>query len=432
MGSTWVVIGSSNGSSNYGDEMMWMNLVQELRRNAPGAKVVTDAFPHWSPPYEEIEVLPFPHVGLMAYRMRPSRIRMVNKFKAAFGLAVNRGARQRGYRRAAQIRAGAPLAEAELVWDEALSRSRGLVFSGAGGITDRFALHAIAGWGVLVALADRRRVPVVFVGQGVGPVVEQAARDAAGQMLQSADWIGTREKFSAREVIDLAPGVEVRTQLDWAVVTRTPPEVDDRVRAWVKQQELAGCVAISVHDWTSATEEERARVRSLVRGAGEFALAKGLRVLCVPNCVGTFRADDRAFMQAEIAHLPEHLAARFQQTPDDFRAYETRRALREARVLFTTRYHPLVFALSEGTPAVGLAYDDYYIQKHRGALAWYDMESWVDDVRLLSPDLNWWEAHYVKAEEFDRTRLRARTETLRDAPRRSFEEWVAARKGKDD
>lgn len=424
MKNQWVVVGSSNGSSNYGDEMMWMSAVEVLRAEDPEGAVVTDAFPGWTPPFADVETLPFLHAAIQRYTMLPSRFRLVNKVKGATGLLLNRGALQRGYERISQIQGGAPTSGIEKLWEDRIKTSRGVIFSGAGGMTDRFALHAIAGWGATVALARRHDVPVIFLGQGVGPLLDPASRRVAGQMLADADVVSTRDDFSAEEVAALTGRRETSAVLDWAVVNPPHAAVESVVRSFIDESEMTTYVAISLHDWTSATEDERTRVRSLMRGVAEFAVESGDRVLCVPNCVGIQRADDRSFMQDAIDDLPTELRSVFIQTPSSFDAYATRRLLREAKFLVSSRYHPLVFALAEGTPAVGVAYDDYYVQKHAGALRWYDVEPIVLDIRQTAPDGAWWLDVAERLGSIDCNELVARTEELRPETRNVLLSWL--------
>jgi coenzyme F420-reducing hydrogenase beta subunit/polysaccharide pyruvyl transferase WcaK-like protein len=51
----------------------------------------------------------------------------------------------------------------------------------------------------------------------------------------------------------------------------------------------------------------------------------------------------------------------------------------EAKMCLAMKHHPIVFAMANAVPTIGVAVDDYYLHKNRGALALFGMEDWMLD-----------------------------------------------------
>jgi polysaccharide pyruvyl transferase WcaK-like protein len=420
---SWVVIGSSNGSSNYGDDMMWLAMAVALRNFDPGCRIVTDAGSDWIPPLDNISVLPFIHRSLMRFNMSVSRLRLANRVQAAVGLLVNRGALERGLKRQEELAAGAPARGIELLWEREIVESAGLVFSGAGGLTDRFAVHAVAGWGVLTALAKRNGVRVAYFGQGVGPLEGPDSREALARTFGRADLVTTRDLHSAEEVRLLAPGTHAVATIDWAVLERLNSQVESRIDRYLDAKSLTRYIAVSLHDWTSASAAERASVSALLGRLAEVARAIGCKVVLVPNCVGLQRADDRQFMLSARSALQAHVAENIVPILEPFDAFETRRIIARSLGVFSSRYHPVVFGLAEGTPATGICYDQYYLRKHFGALEWYGEGHRIYEVGATPPSVEWWLDGVELERERQSERLR-RTDVLRASCADELTAWL--------
>lgn len=386
-----VVVGSSNGSRNYGDDMMWLATARAVRSHAPEIPIVTDAATGWLPPIGSVTPLPFMHDSLLRYRMTVTRSRWANRAQGAVGLLLNRTALERGLARQDELAEGAKTTGIERRWEQEIAKSQALIFSGAGGLTDTFAVHAIAGWGMMVALARRHDVPTMMLGQGVGPLKAPELRASLTQTLQRCDSITTRDDLSTDLVRELAPGVPVATTIDWAVLERPSETVQQHVDGYLAEQGASTFVAASLHDWRPADSKTRSQATQLLEEICLTAQSQGMSVVLVPNMIGLGRADDRIFMRAAAAHLPHHLRGAIIDLPHDLTAFETRAVLSRARGVFSSRYHPVVFALAAGTPATGICYDDYYVQKHRGALSWYGESERVHRVGE-SHSREWWEA----------------------------------------
>lgn len=421
-----VVVGSSNGSQNYGDDMMWLATTNAVRKQIPETPVITDSFPRWLPPVGGVETLPFMHDALLRYRMTVTKSRLANKAQAAFGLTVNRDALRRGLVRQEELADGAPTSGIERRWEKAIARSQAMIFSGAGGLNDTFALHAIAGWGMMIALAHRHGVPVIMLGQGVGPLVDPSNREALRRSLERCDFITTRDHVSAQIVNRIAPQVPVNATIDWAVLETPSETTQEAVDQYLGQHHIGDFVAVSLHDWRPADTQSREKVARLLQVIVAAADERDCSVVLVPNCVGVRRADDRVFMREAASALDTRLRDRVVSLPEDMTAFETRALIARAKGVFASRYHPGVFALAAGTPSTGICYDDYYVQKHAGALSWYGEQS---RIHLLDEQhtLDWWMSGIDVSGSSAARRLQV-TNELRDECMRPLNDWIAAKK----
>lgn len=418
---SYVVVGGGNGSGNRGDEVMWEATVTSLRRVEPGAHVVTDAATHWVSPLPDVEAHPAIHHGVRRLRRVPR-----HRAEAAAQVLANRGSLGRGLRRCTQLREGAPPRSGlEQRWDQAIACSRAVVVAGSGGLTDQHALHSVVGWGLLTALAARRGVPVAFLGQGVGPLDSEPLRASLASTLDQISLFTVRDELSVEVVRSISSDAEVIATPDWAL----PAEPDAHHRA--RAQELVArhlgpddFVAVSLRSYRQADGAAHRAVTELVGRVVRLAGERGWRVLMVPNVVSATGSDDRTHMAGTLEALGEEAGRSCRVLTEDEPAQVVRAVLGGSRGLFSTRYHPVVFALAEGVPATGISLDPYYTQKLSGALAWYGEQDRVLDAG--TPVGDDWLARGFDPDGRSMPGRRARTTELRHRCEAPFHEWLEA------
>lgn len=418
---SYVVLGGGNGSGNRGDEIMWEATVEALRAVDPRAPVITDGAPGWVSPLEGVEVLPGIHHSVRRLHRVPR-----HRVETALQLLANRGSLERGLRRCARLRAGAEIRDGlERRWEGAIRTSRAVVVAGSGGLTDQHALHAVVGWGLVTEIAARHGVPVAFLGQGVGPLDDGAVRECLGHTLERVSLFTARDQESAAVVRSLNPRVTTVAAPDWALPAT--PSAAHRRRADRVLSEQVGSqdfVAISLRSYRDVDAGLHRAVTDLVRRVVRLASARACRVLMVPNVVTTHGRDDRSYMSNVVSQLAP-AAARLCVVLDEPEPAQVIRAVLGASAgVFSTRYHPLVFALAEGAPATGFALDRYYSQKLSGALDWYGERDRIMEVGESISDE--WLACGIDVEHRSAGRRRAQTAELRRRCERPFHEWVEA------
>ncbi len=363
-----LALGSSNGSTNLGDETMWLETARWIRNVWSTSVIQTDGMPGWVPAMAAVKVLPFYMQSFQRYRSVPS-----SKAEAAFGLLMNLGTFRRGVvmgRRFAE--GGDPGNSIEKKWAEAIDRCDALLVSGAGGLTDYYKVHAIAGWLPLIMRAKRLRKPVAMLGQGVGPLLDSGLRSMVSMMIDNCDVFTTRDVASKAEALRLAPNANVHAAPDWALLLR----VEEPDKEWAVQfarNHLGGIpfTALSLHHDRHATQSQIKRMIRFFIDCALESIRAGSRVLFVANMTNKNRSDDRVIMNQVRDHLD--LSSRSQAVilERPVSARRTSALLGLAERVVCTRYHPLVFALAQGTAAIGVAYDEYYQLKLEGALDWF-------------------------------------------------------------
>lgn len=371
-----IVIGSSNGSYNLGDSSMWEAAVHIVRRNRPELAIITDAKEGWTTPIPKVSVLPLLHEEFKRWRGVSS-----SRFNAAARLFVNSGSVGRGINCASAFVRGQMSGSVAESWYKAIDGASGIVFSGAGGITDDYALHGVAGWSAIARRASRMGKPVAFIGQGIGPIRSNSVRREAMRMFDSASLVTTRDKISLDVLRGLGYAGACESTPDWAIAL----QVSDWDRCEARRLHSELCednhfVAVSFHDRQGAPRKDVERLGVWLETIAKVAIDRNLSVVCIPNCTSFRRSDDRVLMLSLIARLPDSLKERVSLVKERITPAVSRALLGRSRGLISTRYHPIVFALAEGTPAGGLSFDPYYDQKLQGALRWYGEEYRVRSV----------------------------------------------------
>lgn len=415
----FLVIGSSNGSTNLGDQSMWESAVDTLRAKVGPVPVVTDAMPGWQAPRPEVHILPMLHPEFKRWKGTPR-----SKLEAGAMLVANRDRGGRARRFANLFAQGRMGGQAAAAWYEAIDSVEAVIVSGAGGITDEFALHGVFGWSAILERAAAQGKPVALIGQGVGPIRSTNIARQAKRLLDVADLITVRDHLSADVVRSISPSSAAIVTADWAIALRVTE--DDRKEATYHAQRLAGGVPFSVvsfHDRVTASRSAVDALCHALRGTVERAKARNEVVLGLANSTSIGRGDDRVFMNRLRAGLPENLRESFRVQDIEFRVPVARALFGEGKIVIASRYHPLVFALAEGTPAVGISFDEYYDQKLVGALRWYGEE---DRVVRLPNELDRL-LHLVNdvTSRIDRAERRASSRRLEAAVTGPLERWLS-------
>jgi polysaccharide pyruvyl transferase WcaK-like protein len=367
---------------------MWEASLSALRSVVGPVAVVTDGNAGFTPRMNDVEVLPYLHLELRrGSALPPSQVERLVSYPTRNRFAVQRAQQIRSGRRAL-----GPIARR---WREVIGSAEGLVISGAGAMTDDFGPHGVASWWLATRWAADQGVPVILLGQGIGPLVDPVLRGLAAEIISYATVVNVREEDSASTVTALVPGARPIVAPDWALLNG--PDDQDRTRALDYAQEVSGgreFVALSAHRRHTTHRSQLRQLASLLGEVTERCLQEDRSVLFVPNMTGTRYSDDRATFDLVSSSWPAGLRSKVHVVRDPIGPRVTRALLGHAEFLVTTRYHPLVFAMAEATPAVGISYDDYYEQKLSGASAMFGVSQNVRSVDAANAD---WVLHTATA-----------------------------------
>jgi polysaccharide pyruvyl transferase WcaK-like protein len=366
----YIVLGSANGSRNLGDECMWESAIQLLEEIEPGAEIVTDGVAGWQPSIGNVKVLP-----ILAQEMRVdaalhpflSRKSATNKI-FAFVSKMGRTRRARGIVDA-RISAG-PSTKLETLWFDEIAQSDALIISGAGAMTDRYDLQGIHSWRLLSHWASKLGKPVIFLGQGVGPVRKKDNRESISLMLADCTLFTTRDQLSSALIKELSGGLLVaESHIDLAalrVITEAESAMADEEITRTFGDEPFIC--LNVHLSASTAPTRFLPSFFFGRRLATQAFKKGLNVLFISNMTGRSFNDDRRMGNMIRNSLPKSVRRNYSVHHGQSDSGIVMAMIAQSSGLITTRYHPFVFALTVGVPAAGIYFDEYYRLKFAGAM----------------------------------------------------------------
>ena len=120
----------------------------------------------------------------------------------------------------------------------------------------------------------------------------------------------------------------------------------------------------------------------------------------LPGCSSVFIPMAPVDLDAFHAYAKKHPEDGLKLFEYGFDFRRMRRAIADARLVVTMKHHPIIFAVGEDVPVVGLAFSAYYEHKNTGALGQYgiadlstnlESKTWLEDFtvaleKALRPD----------------------------------------------
>lgn len=266
---------------------------------------------------------------------------------------------------------------------QALLQADLLVISGGGNLSStwpEYILERLA----LARLARLRGIPLLVLGQTLGPRLSEIDRALVGEILMTAQWLGLREAGSAALALGLGiPLANIDYQLDDATLL-VPRPCPWLARAWTESSNDGPLIALTLHSLFYGAEREQ-WLDAVAAELDEVVAELNARFLFIPHLCDQQAAGDTGDRAVGLA-----LAARLQH-PDAFCVLEiqgsgeTAWLTQQADLVVSSRYHPLVFALAGQRPCLGLPTDHYTLIKLQGVLSHAGRE----DNLLVIRDKQW-------------------------------------------
>ena len=255
-----------------------------------------------------------------------------------------------------------------------LSACDGVLVAGGGNLNSRF------GWllyerAAVVAVARALGKPVVVSGQTIGPQLTAPDAIVLADMLESAALNSMREPVSLQLASSL--GVPAVAGLDDASFFSESSGVGPRSAELVPAN---GYVAVTVSPHFGGPDDFHRRI-----GAALDALHRqtGLPAVFVPHMgIG---AEDGWDAESH-ARIAAGMSSPVQQLPV-LSARDAAGVTARAAMVFTSRYHPAVFALSAGVPVVGVTVDTYSGVRLEGAMGNWGLADFVLPLPALQEGL---------------------------------------------
>jgi polysaccharide pyruvyl transferase WcaK-like protein len=266
---------------------------------------------------------------------------------------------------------------------EAVASADAVIVSGGGNLSSSWPDHLYSRV-ALLELARRFGKPCVVLGQTIGPHLDEDERHVLAAALLQARFIGVRELASAVLVASLGiPHQRIWYQFDDAMRFDEPAVVPP----------IEATIAVTIDPQLRATG--KALFASLAGQLRRLSDATSARLVLIPHEFGG-EASGHPSDLTEARLLAEEIGGSRVSVAGELNVEQARRAAADASLVISTRYHPIIFALLAGVPALGIYGDDYCRIKLQGALGHAGLERWAvtyDDVAagaLLDASLELW------------------------------------------
>jgi polysaccharide pyruvyl transferase WcaK-like protein len=241
-----------------------------------------------------------------------------------------------------------------------------LVISGGGNLSSTwpdYILERLA----MVRLARQQDIPVLILGQTLGPQLSEIDRRLLVEILAAATWVGLREASSVALALTLGvPLAHIDYQLDDAI-NLPPRPVPWLATAWPAAESRGPLIALTLHPLFAGAVREH-WLDGLAAELDQVIAELGARLLFIPHLAdwqGEEDLGDKAVGLALSGRLRRPEALHVLDVQD---AGTTAWLTQQADLLVSSRYHPLVFALAAQRPCLGLPTDAYTLIKLQGAL----------------------------------------------------------------
>ena len=263
-----------------------------------------------------------------------------------------------------------------LAWDDpawtavhAVAAADGVLVSGGGNLNSTWPEHVYER-ACVAQLAARLGTPLVVTGQTLGPHLTERHGRLVSSIVTSAQLVGVREQASWQVARDLGVPEE-----------RLVLTVDDAAEL---SGEYAGrpttpyvAATFSPHAGLVDVEEY---VSALARTLDHVVETYDVDVLLVPHHTSGDAGDGDVAMHRAVA---ERTTCGRVRELGQLTARETAAVAHGAALVLSTRYHPLVFAVAGGVPAIGVGVDRYTTVKIVGALENYGVGAYALPVASL-------------------------------------------------
>jgi polysaccharide pyruvyl transferase WcaK-like protein len=354
-------IGVADNIIHIGDEAMFDELVVQLRQR--GVDEVTALSSHPRDTTERYGVTGIPRIGFF---LDTERSRAVAEERMGRVLATAKG----------EPDLLSPNDTAHAVIN-AVRESDGVAIAGGGNIASTWPTHIFerATLGELARIFDK---PLVISGQTIGPFLTDDDAALVTTLLDSASLVGLREgdsfEFSQRlGVAEHRLNHTIDDASFLAIDTRAPRHSTEVARAPYCAVTLAA--HINGHD-RDAVEQ---RLAELFDSISENFDLDIVFFAHFGSQLDTESVGDTV-VHNRVMHRMTTGRATIEPTTDSAAAA---RFSRNAALVVSSRYHPVVFAVSAGVPTVGISVDDYTTTKLTGALGNFGQTSVLPIARLL-------------------------------------------------
>ncbi len=225
-----------------------------------------------------------------------------------------------------------------------------VVFGGGSLLQDTTSRRSLDYYLAIARVARLLRKPVYFMGQGIGPVINEQSKQKVARVLNRVQYITVRDRDSKQQLLDMGvtkPPIEVTADIVLGLYRReveTAPGIRVLERYQLGDEDQGRMVGISVRNW-----RELSGYKTVVAELADSLAAKGYKVVFLPfhfpGDVSCARDVVRQ-MQGDAVVIREECTT-----------IEMLGMISRMELLIGMRMHSLIMAALMGVPSVGLSYD---------------------------------------------------------------------------
>ncbi len=362
---------------NKGDAAIVLGTVQAVRAVAPGAAIaVVSLTPELDRPHyaaENLDVVAGPFE--LFYAARGPAWARAGRFAGAYLALLGALLAGRLTRRPIPRRLPAGLRDLA----QAIAEADVAISCGGGFWQDSW------GPGVLIHVAQVLAalvagVPVVCLGQSVGPFRSPRLRAVVSQVLRRADAVVIRESESLATIqtMRIAPErLHLGTDMAFALDREGPARRVTALRAGRLR------VGVTARNWSFPHSPDRQAAQrhyedALVEALQHLLAVHDAEIVFLPQVIGPGADDDRLVERRLAARLqrPEQV----QVLEDNLAPSELIRLIGGMDMLLATRFHSAIFAMLARVPVVAIAYE----HKTTGIMRRMDLGQWIVPIETVS------------------------------------------------
>lgn len=284
------------------------------------------------------ELVPEWSVGLFGWLKKAIRRRYPNLLKA---ILVRRYEKENRATDAKEV----------LDFASALQRADLVLICGAGGFYD-----GCQTWSMeildLVENAIQRKIPVVMLGQGFGPLSDSIVLERAASILPHVEMITLRGGRESQPILRSLGVAESKIQ------TTGDEAVELAYGARTAEPGIGLGVGLRFGASATVDDDELESLRSVLQS---FARGHNVPLIPLPIAIQNYTRDDLAIKRVLSGFDDESDGGKTLDSP-----LKVIRQAGRCRVVVTGAYHAAVFALAQGIPVVSLAKSAYFAGKLLG------------------------------------------------------------------
>jgi len=369
--------GSEGGWENIGDQAMFANAIRNLRAKFPNAEitVLTDKKDN-TYNCQKVQYESFLYDYLqpkskilkgMIYFLRLRKVEELSYVLKTIWIIINARLRKHIFLNGK----GRNIIE--------LLKSSDFIYLGGGGYLNDLWPHMLYQVVTLSYFGRLFRKPIIMSGQGIGPVRNKWHRWLIRKALNKVHILTFREENSQKYALSL--GIEkplMETVGDDALTL--PSEPNEKIKYLIEKTSRP-ILGVQFRNSNYIRRLENEKFKNLASLLDSLIRDFDLQVLFIPMSYSKNADDANSALKIHSYMINKD---RSTLLSDNSGPMEIKYAISRVDYFLGTSYHALLFALSQGVPALGLYSGEYYSLKIKGLFDFFDLKDFVTNLENFS------------------------------------------------